>query len=133
VLPYDCIMGFPVVVDKPVMPDALWRIRVEQPRRQDARCREKPPAGRLSTPTCEAESQAAHRGIGPKHLNLYTVLLSLSNVLTEAWLGCAPLGLMPWLAELIEDLHEGDISGAGDVTVAKLYRDAGARVCQGSC
>ena len=132
-LPYDCIMGFPVVVDKPVMPDALWRIHVEQPRRQDARCREKPPAGGRCTPICEAGSRAAHQGIGPNYVNLCTVLLSLSNFLTEAWLGCAPLGLMPWLAELKEDRHEGDISGAGDVTVTKLYRDTGARVCQGSC
>jgi hypothetical protein len=45
------------------------------------------------------------------------VLLSLSNFLSEARLGCAPLGLMLWLAELIDDLHEGDVSGAGDLTV----------------
>jgi hypothetical protein len=71
----------------------------------------KPPASRLGTPLCEAASRVAHEGVGPKCLNIYVVLLSLSNFPSEAWLGCAPLGLMPWLAEIIDDLH-GETSRA---------------------
>jgi hypothetical protein len=40
---------------------------------------------------------------------------------------------MPSLAELTDDLHEGDVLRVGELTVTYLYRDTGASVCQGSC